>query len=197
MDFKNTEFVRSAAKPGDFPRDRQRRVVFVGRSNVGKSSTLNRVVGKKGFARVSSVPGKTVFVNLFRVEGKYWLVDLPGYGYSKTSQAERERYSKLIEQYFEADREQIARIYMIVDARHKPTADDVTMAQWVRYYDKPLTVVANKLDKLKKSEIEPNLARIRETLALTQDELLIPFSAEKGTNRELLCADIQNALEEN
>lgn len=197
MDFKNTEFVRSAAKPGDFPRDGQRRVVFVGRSNVGKSSTLNRVVGKKGFARVSSVPGKTVFVNLFRVEGKYWLVDLPGYGYSKTSQAERERYSKLIEQYFAADREQIARIYMIVDARHKPTADDITMAEWVRYYDKPLTVVANKLDKLKKSEIEPNLARIRETLALTGDETLIPFSAEKGTNRELLCADIQNALEEN
>ena len=197
MDFKNTVFIRSAAKPGDFPRDTQRRVVFAGRSNVGKSSTLNRVVGKKGFARVSSVPGKTVFVNLFQVEGRGWLVDLPGYGYSKTSQAERERYSRLIEQYFEADRAQIARIYMIVDARHKPMADDVAMAEWARYYGKPLTVVANKLDKLKKSEVEPNLARIRETLQLTAEETLIAFSAEKGINRELLCADIQKALEEN
>ena len=86
---------------------------------------------------------------------------------------------------------------MIVDARHKPTADDVAMAEWARYYGKPLTVVANKLDKLKKSEVEPNLARIRETLQLTAEETLIAFSAEKGTNRDLLCADIQKALEEN
>ena len=146
--------------------------------------------------RVSSVPGKTVFVNLFLLEDRGWLVDLPGYGYSKTSQKERERYSRLIEEYFAEDREQIRRIYLIVDARHKPTADDVSMAEWVRYYGKPMTVVANKLDKLKKSEIEPNLARIRETLALTDADLLIPFSAEKGSNCDLLKSDIQKAIEE-
>lgn len=197
MDLKKTVFVRSAASEQDFPRDEAPRVVFVGRSNVGKSSTINQVVGKKGFARVSSVPGKTVFVNLFRVEEAGWLVDLPGYGYSKTSKAERERYSRLIEAYFEGDQERIARIYMIVDARHKPTADDVTMVQWIRHYGYPLTVVANKLDKLKKSEVEPNLARIRETLLLGAGDTLIPFSAEKGTNCELLKADIQNSIEEN
>ncbi|MBQ1705720.1 MAG: YihA family ribosome biogenesis GTP-binding protein [Clostridia bacterium] len=196
MDFRNTVFVRSAAKRADFPKDDRPRVIFAGRSNVGKSSTINCVVGRKGFARVSSVPGKTVFVNLFLLEDRGWLVDLPGYGYSKTSQKERERYSRLIEEYFAEDREQIRRIYLIVDARHKPTADDVSMAEWVRYYGKPMTVVANKLDKLKKSEIEPNLARIRETLALTDADLLIPFSAEKGTNCDLLKSDIQKAIEE-
>lgn len=197
MDFRKTVFIKSAAKASDFPRDMMPRVVFVGRSNVGKSSTINAVVGKKGFARVSSVPGKTVFVNLFQVDEKGWLIDLPGYGYSKTSKEERDRYSRLIEDYFAADQENITRIYMIVDARHKPTADDVTMVQWVRHYGCPLTVVANKLDKLKKSEVEPNLARIRETLMLSEEDVLIPFSAEKGTNCDLLKADIQNAIEEN
>lgn len=189
MDFRKTVFVRSAASQRDFPRDGLRRVVFAGRSNVGKSSTINRIVGKKGFARVSSVPGKTVFVNLFQVEGKGWLVDLPGYGYSKTSKEERERYSRLIEDYFAADRENISRIYLIVDARHKPTADDVTMCDWFKGTGCPVIVVANKLDKLKKSEIEPNLALIRQTLTLPEDALLIPFSAEKGTGKtELLAA---------
>ena len=197
MDFRKTVFVKSAAKASDFPRDMMPRVVFVGRSNVGKSSTINAVVGKKGFARVSSVPGKTVFVNLFQVDEKGWLIDLPGYGYSKTSKEERDRYSRLIEDYFAADQENITRIYMIVDARHKPTADDVTMVQWVRHYGCPLTVVANKLDKLKKSEVEPNLARIWETLMLSEEDVLIPFSAEKGTNCDQLKADIQNAIEEN
>jgi len=197
MDFRKTVFVKSAAKASDFPRDMIPRVVFVGRSNVGKSSTINAVVGKKGFARVSSVPGKTVFVNLFKVDEKGWLIDLPGYGYSKTSKEERDRYSRLIEDYFAADQENISRIYMIVDARHTTTAADVTMVQWVRHYGCPLTVVANKLDKLKKSEVEPNLARIRETLMLSEEDVLIPFSAEKGTNCDLLKADIQNAIEEN
>jgi GTP-binding protein len=167
------------------------------KGTAGLSSTINAVVGKKGFARVSSVPGKTVFVNLFRVDEKGWLIDLPGYGYSKTSKEERDRYSRLIDEYLTADQDNIVRIYMIVDARHKPTADDVTMVQWVRHYGCPLTVVANKLDKLKKSEIEPNLARIRETLMLSEEDVLIPFSAEKGTNCDLLKADIQNAIEEN
>ena len=104
MDFLKTVFVRSAADAKGFPTGPQPRVVFAGRSNVGKSSTINRVVGKKGFARVSSVPGKTVFVNLFRTDDRGWLVDLPGYGYSRTSKEERERYSRLIEEYFAADR---------------------------------------------------------------------------------------------
>ena len=197
IDFRNSSFVRSAADESAFPNDGRKRVVFVGRSNVGKSSTINALLGKKGFARVSAKPGKTVFINLFDLDNALWVIDLPGYGYSKTSKAERERYSMLIEEYFQKDYENISRIYMIVDARHKPTADDVAMAEWVRHYGCPLTVVANKLDKLKKSEIEPNLARIQETLMLSDEDVLIPFSAEKGTNCDQLKADIQNAIEEN
>ena len=197
IDFRNSNFIRSAADASAFPNDDRKRVVFVGRSNVGKSSTINSILGKKGFARVSAKPGKTAFINLFDLDGQLWLIDLPGYGYSKTSKAERERYSMLIDEYFQQDQENISRIYMIVDARHKPTADDVTMAEWVRACQVPLTVVANKLDKLKKSEIEPNLQRIRETLSLDEDVVLIPFSAEKGTNCDQLKADIQNAIEEN
>ena len=195
MDFRKTVFVRSAASQRDFPRDGMRRVVFAGRSNVGKSSTINRIVGKKGFARVSSVPGKTVFVNLFQVEGKGWLVDLPGYGYSKTSKEERERYSRLIEDYFAADRENISRIYLIVDARHKPTADDVTMAQWFLDAGCPVIVVANKSDKLKKSEYEPNVQRIRETLELPEQYPIVLFSAEKGTGRDELLGLMQSAID--
>ena len=197
MNLHNVEFLISAAAPKDFPENRLPEIAFAGKSNVGKSSVINRVLQRKNFARVGEKPGKTIHINYFVIDKSCYLVDLPGYGYSKTSKEERDRYSRLIEDYFAADQENISRIYMIVDARHKPTADDVTMVQWVRHYGCPLTVVANKLDKLKKSEVEPNLARIRETLMLSEEDVLIPFSAEKGTNCDLLKADIQNAIEEN
>ena len=195
MNFQKVDFLISAASPKDFPKTRLPEIAFAGKSNVGKSSTINAVVGKKGFARVSSVPGKTVFVNLFRTCDKLWLVDLPGYGYAKRSQAEQERFSKLIEGYFAADRENIARLYIIVDLRHAPTMDDCQMADWARYYQVPFTVIGNKLDKLRPSQIEPAVQLARETLGL-QDEVLIPFSAEKKTGRDLLITDILNAIGE-
>lgn len=195
LDFRKSEFVRSAAGPRDFPKDADPRIVFAGRSNVGKSSTLNALVDNKNFAKVSSVPGKTVFVNLFRTCGRIWLVDLPGYGYAKRSQAEQMRFSKLIEGYFAADKEDIARLYIIVDLRHAPTKDDCQMADWARYYQVPFTVIGNKLDKLRPSQVEPAIQLARETLGL-QDEVLIPFSAEKKTGRDLLIADIMHAIGE-
>ncbi|MBQ2690887.1 MAG: YihA family ribosome biogenesis GTP-binding protein [Clostridia bacterium] len=190
MNLNKTVFVRSAASAKDFPSDAQKRFVFVGRSNVGKSSTINSIVGKKGFAKVSSMPGKTVYVNLFNVEDKAWIIDLPGYGYSKTSKVERERYSKLIDDYFARDMANISRIYVILDIRHKPTADDQMMVEWIRAYDLPMTIVANKLDKLKKSQIEPALALIRETLQLDGSVKLIPYSAEKNEGRDALISDM-------
>ena len=194
LNFGAAEFIRSAANADGFPKDDLPRCVFVGRSNVGKSSTLNALVGRKNFARVSAVPGKTVFVNLFMIDKKMWMVDLPGYGYSKTSKAERDRYSGLIEAYFQGDMARIRRIYMIVDARHKPTEGDCTMIAWIRTYGLPFTIIANKLDKLKKSEIEPNLALIRLTLSLTEEDRLIPFSAEKKLNRDAVLGDMLNAM---
>ena len=189
----NAEFVRSAADNEGFPRDDLPRMVFIGRSNVGKSSTINALVGRKNFARVSSMPGKTVFVNLFLVDKKLWFVDLPGYGYSKAGKDERDRYSALIDSYFAEEMGKISRLYLIVDARHKPTEDDKLMMTWIREYELPFTIIANKTDKLKKSELEVNLLRIREALLLEEGARLVPFSAEKGTNKDLIVSDITNA----
>lgn len=194
VNWNMAEFVRSAAKPADFPRDGLPQVVFAGRSNVGKSSVINRLLNRKNFARVGSAPGKTTHINYFLIEKKLYLVDLPGYGYAKVSKQERDRWGRLIEAWF-ADRSRMAVGILIVDARHKPTADDCTMAQVLLSAEKPFLVLANKLDKLKKSEIEGNLLRIRETLALPERAPVIPFSAEKGDGKAELIGEIFNCLE--
>lgn len=195
VNLQKAEFVRSAAKAGDFPRDRLPQVAFAGRSNVGKSSVINRLLNRKNFARVGAAPGKTTHINYFLIDGAFYLVDLPGYGYAKVSQAEKARWGRLMEEWF-ADNSLMTLGLMIVDARHKPTADDCTMAKWYRDAGCPVVVVANKLDKLKKSEVEGNLQRIRETLELGEDTPLIPFSAEKGTGKEELLRIILASVKE-
>lgn len=187
------EFIRSAAKPADFPRDGLPQVVFAGRSNVGKSSAINRLLNRKNFARVGSSPGKTTHINYFLIDKKLYLVDLPGYGYAKVSKQERDRWGRLIEAWF-ADTGRVALGILIVDARHKPTADDCMMAGVFLSSGNPFVVVANKLDKLKKSEIESNLFCIRETLNLPEAVPVIPFSAEKGEGRFQLADEILNCL---
>lgn len=194
LNWNIAEFVRSAAKPADFPRDGLPQVVFAGRSNVGKSSVINRLLNRKNFARVGAVPGKTTHINYFCIDQKLYLVDLPGYGYAKVSKQERERWGRLIEAWF-ADTQRMALGVLIVDARHKPTADDCTMAQVFLSSERPFLVVANKLDKLKKSEIEGNAQLIRNTLALPEAVPLILFSAEKGEGKMELLGGILNHLE--
>ena len=189
MNYQKVEFKISAARADQFARDGIPQIAFAGKSNVGKSSVINRLLNRKNFARVGSEPGKTIHVNYFLIDGRVYLIDLPGYGYAKVSQSERERWGKLMEDFFAAGLFGLG--VMIVDARHKPTADDVTMAEWFKNADCRLVVVANKLDKLKKSEIEPNLTLIRETLGLPEEVPVIPFSAEKGQGREQLLAEIQ------
>ena len=193
LNVNKAEFIKSTASPNQFIRSSTPSVVFAGKSNVGKSSVINRMLNRKNFARVGASPGKTIHVNYFLVDGKVYFVDLPGYGYAKVSQAERDRWGKLMEQFFAAEG-LIDLGVMIVDARHKPTADDVTMAEWFKNSGCRLVVVANKLDKLKKSEIEPNMALIRQTLGLPEEVLLIPFSAEKGQGRDALMAEIMKEL---
>ena len=185
MNIQKTEFVTSAVSPAAFQHDGLPQIAFAGRSNVGKSSVINRLLGRKNFARVGAAPGKTVHINYFLIDKTFYLVDLPGYGYAKVSKAERDRWGRLMEDYF-ADRELMTFGAMIVDARHKPTADDCTMAQWYRDAGCPFVVVANKLDKLKKREIESNLLTIREALELDESVKLIPFSAEKGEGKQEL-----------
>lgn len=193
LNLNNAQFVRSAAGPKDFPRDRLPQVVFAGRSNVGKSSVINRLLNRKNLAKVGSAPGKTTHINYFLIDERLYLVDLPGYGYARVSQAEKARWGRLIESWF-ADTQLMTLGVSIVDARHKPTADDRTMAEWFKGSGKPFVVVANKLDKLKKSEVEPNLALIRQTLELGPEVELVPFSAEKGDGRQRLLDIIQSLV---
>lgn len=193
LNFNRAEFIRSAVKREDFLRDGLPQIAFAGRSNVGKSSVINRLVNRKNFARVGASPGKTSQINYFLLDGGAYLVDLPGYGYAKVSKAERDRWGRLMEDYFASGL--ITLGVMIVDARHKPTADDVTMASWFYETGCPLVVAANKLDKLKKSEIEPNLLTIRNTLGVREGDRLIPFSAQRGDGREELISLLQGLLE--
>ena len=193
MNFQNVEFLISAAAPKDFPANRLPEIAFAGKSNVGKSSVINRLLQRKNFARVGDKPGKTVHVNYFTLDRKCYLVDLPGYGFAKVSQSEKERWGKLMEGYFAANR--ITLGILIVDYRHPPTNNDITMARWFLDSGCPFAVVANKMDKLKKSELEPNLQLIRQDLELPDSCPVIPFSAEKGDGRDALVKLILDTVE--
>ena len=182
MNFNYVDFLVSAVSPKNFPGKRLPEIAFAGKSNVGKSSVINRILQRKNFARVGDTPGKTVHINYFLVDNKCYLVDLPGYGYAKVSQAEKDRWGRLMEEYFASGRIDLG--IFIVDARHAPTSNDITMAQWFIESECPFVVVANKLDKLKRSEIEPNLKRIREVLSLPDACPVIPFSAQNGAGRD-------------
>ena len=194
MNLHNVEFLISAARSGDFPGNRLPEIAFAGKSNVGKSSVINRLLNRKNFARVGEKPGKTIHVNYFVIDKKCYFVDLPGYGYAQVSQAEKDRWGKLMEDYFAAGRIDLG--VMIVDCRHAPTNNDITMARWFLDSSCPFVVVANKLDKVKKSQIEGNLQVIRQDLELPEDCPIIPFSAEKGDGKDELIRMILNVVPE-
>ena len=160
LNFNKAEFVRSAGEPKDFLRDGLPQFAFAGRSNVGKSSVINRLVGRKNLAYVGASPGKTTHINYFLIDQKAYLVDLPGYGYAKVSRSEKERWARLMETYFQREADAITTGVLIVDIRHKPTANDLVM--------------------------HLSLIHIRETLELTERDILIPFSAEKGSGKDEL-----------
>lgn len=192
MNTQKVQFLRSAAAKNDFFRDGRHSVAFAGRSNVGKSSVINCLLNRRNYARVGSTPGKTVQVNYFLVDGVYF-VDLPGYGYARVSGEERRRWGVLMEDFF-GETGLVTIGVLIVDARHAPTSDDRMMAEYFRGAGCPWIVVANKLDKLNKSEIDPSLARIRETLSLERETMALPFSAAKGTGREELLGFIEKNI---
>lgn len=193
MNFQKVEFLISAASTKDFPKNRLPEIAFAGKSNVGKSSVINRLLQRKNFARVGDKPGKTVHVNYFTIDNKCYLVDLPGYGFAKVPQSEKERWGKLMESYFAENRIDLG--VLIVDYRHPPTNNDITMARWFLDSGCTFVVVANKMDKLKKSELTPNLAVIREDLELPESVPVIPFSAEKGDGRDVLVKHILAVVE--
>ena len=195
MNFQKVEFLISAAASKDFPKNRLPEIAFAGKSNVGKSSVINRLLQRKNFARVGDKPGKTIHVNYFTIDNTCYLVDLPGYGYAQVSQSEKDRWGRLMEEYFAANR--ITLGVLIVDYRHPPTKNDITMARWFLESGCPFVVIANKMDKLKKSELIPNLETIRNDLELPESCPVIPFSAEKGNGRDDLVRLILDAVAAN
>lgn len=177
MNLHNVSLTVSAVSPKQYPKDGLMEFAFAGRSNVGKSSMINKLLNRKSMARVSGTPGKTVTINFYNIDDKIYLVDLPGYGYAQRSKSEVEKWGKMMEDYL-SGREQLVQTMLLVDSRHKPTQDDITMADWIRHYHDNLIVIATKMDKLKKKEIEPNLQRIWETLEMGEDDILVPFSTQ-------------------
>ncbi|MCR5090333.1 MAG: ribosome biogenesis GTP-binding protein YihA/YsxC [Oscillospiraceae bacterium] len=189
VNLNRADFIRSAADVKQFIYDSRKKIAFAGRSNVGKSSVINCLLNRRQFARVGATPGKTVHVNYFLIDEKIYFVDLPGYGFAKVSEGERLRWAELMERFFEKNNTFDAGV-LIVDARHKPTPNDRQMAFYFQQTEKPFTVVANKIDKLKKSEIQGNLEIIRNELALRPDNSLLPFSAVSRAGRDALLKEL-------
>ena len=194
MEYIDVKLIQTAVRPSQYPDTLLPEVAFVGRSNVGKSSLINCITNRAKLARTSSTPGKTATINFYEVAGQYRLVDLPGYGYAKRSRAEQEAWAKMINTYL-SDRYNLVQVVQLVDARHRPTKDDLMMMDWIRQYGYMPLVVATKLDKLKKSQREENLTAIYTELGLDDTALLLPFSAETREGKdevleviETLCA---------
>lgn len=175
MNTNKVSLTVSAVSPKQYPKTNMPEFAFAGRSNVGKSSLINKLLNRKSLARVSGTPGKTITINFYNVDDTIHLVDLPGYGYAKRSKEEVKKWGRMMEDYL-AGREQLVQTILLVDSRHAPTADDITMCDWIRHYHDRVIVVATKMDKLKKREIEPNLERIWNVLELGEDDILVPFT---------------------
>ena len=180
MNLHNVNFLISAANTKDFPQRKFPEIAFAGKSNVGKSSVINRILMRKNLARVGDKPGKTIHVNYFTVDGCCYFVDLPGYGYAKVSKAEKERWARLVESYLSSERN-IRLIVQIIDIRHKPTKDDYDMLSFLYNSNAPFVIALTKKDKLKKTAYEKRIDEVIDELQDYEGIQLIPFSAVDGT----------------
>lgn len=194
MIIKKAEHVISAAGPSQYPNTGFPEIVLAGRSNVGKSSLINALVNRKGLARVANTPGKTRIINFYNVNDALMIVDLPGYGYAKVSAAEKESWGKLAETYL-TTRKQLKMIILLVDIRHEPTRDDQVMFRFIRESGRKCVVVANKADKIRRSELKKHIDKIRATLNLDGSIEILPFSAFKKTGVEALWQKIEETLQ--
>lgn len=194
INLQKAEFLRSAAGLSGLPKDGLPQIVFAGRSNVGKSSVINCILGRKNLARTSSMPGKTANINLYAIDKKLYFSDLPGYGFAQVSQQERRRWGELMDQYFAECKDMVLGV-LVVDLRHKPTADDVAMANVFRQIGLPFVVCANKADKLGKTQAADCAALVRETLGISPEQLIV-FSAVKGTGKQELLSELFSHVRE-
>lgn len=189
---KNSEFMTSAVKKEQYPEGGFPEVAFVGRSNVGKSTIINSLTNRRKLAKVSNTPGRTRLVNFFMIDNTCSLVDLPGYGYAKISKSEKQAWGKIIEEYL-MNRPDLKKVVLLVDARHKPTEDDVLMIEYLRHYSIEVIVVATKLDKLKRNDIRKSENLIRETLGLSEEKVLF-YSALTKENLQKVIDEIFSGI---
>lgn len=185
MDIKQAEFIISAVQPSQYPIDGMAEVAFVGRSNVGKSSIINAMTNRRKLAKTSQTPGKTRLINFFLINNGFYLVDLPGYGYAKVSKTEKASWGRTIEMYIN-DRQELKRVVILVDCRHKPTNDDITMLEWTKHFGYDYVIVATKSDKLSNNDLKKSEKIIRDTLKMGKDEKIFFFSSLNKKRREEL-----------
>lgn len=186
MEITKAEFITSAVNAAGYPQDELPHIAMVGKSNVGKSSLINGLTNRSKLARVSGQPGKTRLINYFLINDRFYLVDLPGYGFARVSKVEKEKWGGMMNEYF-ADTSQLKCIILIVDIRHNPTAEDKQMAEWIQYYRIPVLLAASKSDKLGKTRIRPQIAQVRKQLGLSEKVPVVPYSAVSRQGlRELL-----------
>ncbi|WP_290913354.1 ribosome biogenesis GTP-binding protein YihA/YsxC [Eubacterium sp.] len=192
MNYNKAEFEKSYGISSQLPPSNITEIAFAGRSNVGKSSLLNKLFNRKSLARVSSVPGKTITINFYDVDG-YKFVDLPGYGYAKLSKSERDRFGELMEGYFQSGRN-IKLVVQLVDMRHKPSQDDFGMIEFMKQMNIPFIVVCTKADKLKVKEFKKREQEIKEELSMVDSDLIIPFSSQNGLGLDKIKMLIEKSL---
>ncbi|QSB10381.1 ribosome biogenesis GTP-binding protein YihA/YsxC [Lysinibacillus sp. FSL K6-0057] len=193
MKVHNVEMVISAVRPDQYPEDGLPEFALAGRSNVGKSSFINRMIGRKALARISSKPGKTQTLNFYKIEEQLFFVDVPGYGYAKVSKSEREAWGKMIERYF-TGRQELKAVVQIIDLRHPPTADDRMMYDFLKHYNIPCIVIATKADKIPKGKWDKHKKIVKETLEMEKSDPLIVFSSETGLGFEEVWKTIENKM---
>ncbi|GAB2560780.1 ribosome biogenesis GTP-binding protein YihA/YsxC [Gracilibacillus alcaliphilus] len=191
MKVNKAEIVISAVSEKQYPQDQWAEIALAGRSNVGKSSFINKLINRKNLARTSSKPGKTQTLNFYNINDAFYFVDVPGYGYAKVSKKEREKWGRMMEEYFSL-RETLRLTVLIVDIRHHPTEDDIMMYDFLKHYDIPVLVIATKVDKIPKNKKVAHIKRVIETLEMETEDTVIPFSAETGEGKE----DVWNYLKQ-
>ena len=189
----NVELVISAVRPDQYPEDGLPEFALAGRSNVGKSSFINKMIGRKSMARISSKPGKTQTLNFYKIEEQLFYVDVPGYGYAKVSKSEREAWGKMIERYI-TDREQLKAVIQIVDLRHAPSREDVAMYDFMKHYNIPCIIIATKADKIPKCKWDKHKKIVRETLEMDKRDPLIVFSSETGLGKDAAWQEIEKRM---
>jgi GTP-binding protein len=183
MKIRSSEITMSAVNKSQYPDEGIPEIALVGRSNVGKSSTVNTLLNRRNFARISQTPGKTRTINFYLINNEFFFTDLPGYGYAKIAKSEKEKWGQIMERYLE-DREELCAIFLLVDIRHEPTNDDVMMYEWIKHFGYNCVVIATKSDKISRGQYQKHINIIRKKLQLDADEKVIPISSLKKTGVE-------------